>query len=317
MYLAQEAIARTWLGDLAGAEALVTEADAVATATGSRLAEGTALRLRALRGVEAEAAEPIQRAIEAAESDGGGNVAAWAYWAAAVLYNGLCRYADAMSAARSAADNPFDPWNSMWALPELVEAATRAGDDVLALEAVERLVEMTQPCDSDAARGIEARSRALVSRGEEAGDLYREAIDRLTQTGLRPDLARTHLLYGEWLRREGQRVSARQHLRTAYEMLDSIGMHGFAERARRELLATGEKARKRRDDTRDDLTPQEEQIARLARDGHSNPEIGALLFLSPRTVEWHLRKVFTKLQISSRSGLRTAMPRHDREATPA
>jgi len=317
MYLAQEAIARTWVGDFAGAAALVTEADGVAAATGSRLAEGTALRLKALQGVEAEAAEPIARAIEAADADGGGNVAAWAYWAAAVLYNGLGRYAEAAAAARSAADNPFDPWNSMWALPELVEAAARAGDDELALHAVDRLIEMTQPCDNDAARGFEARSRALVSRGEAAGALYREAIDRLMRTGLRPDLARTHLLYGEWLRREGQRVSAREQLRTAYEMLDAIGMHAFAERARRELLATGEKARKRTDDTRDELTAQEVQIARLARDGYSNPEIGALLFLSPRTVEWHLRKVFVKLQISSRGGLRTAMPRQEREPTPA
>jgi len=308
MYLAQHAIACTWVGDFGGAAALISQADGIVAATGSHLADGTDLRLRALQGSEVEAAGPIARAIEEAEADGGGNVAAWAYWAAAVLYNGLSRYDEAASAARKGADNAFDPWNSTWALPELVEAAARRGDHELALEAVERLAETTRPFDNDAARGIEARSRALVSSGEVAGALYREAIERLARTGLRPDLARTHLVYGEWLRREGQRVNAREQLRKAHQMLETIGMHAFAERARRELVATGEKARKRTDETRDDLTPQEEQIAQLARDGLSNPEIGALLFLSPRTVEWHLRKVFAKLQISSRRGLRAAMP---------
>ena len=202
----------------------------------------------------------------------------------------------------------------MWALPELVEAAARAGDAELAREALERLAR------DDAARpapiwalGIEARSRALLSDGAAAERLYREAIDRLGRTRLRPELARAHLLYGEWLRREGRRVDAREQLRTAHDMFDAIGMEAFAERARRELLATGEKVRKRSAETRDELTPQEEQIARLARDGLSNPEIGAQLFLSPRTVEWHLRKVFTKLGITSRRQLRTeASPEDDR-----
>ena len=197
---------------------------------------------------------------------------------------------------------------SVWALPELVEAATRAGDAELARDALERLAETTQPAGTDFALGIEARCRALLSDGAAADDLYREAIERLGRTRLRPELARAHLLYGEWLRREGRRVDAREQLRTAHDLFDAIGMEAFAERARRELLATGEKVRKRSPETRDELTPQEEQIARLARDGLSNPEIGAQLFVSARTVEWHLRKVFAKLGITSRRQLRTALP---------
>ena len=162
-----------------------------------------------------------------------------------------------------------------------------------------------------------ARSRALLSEREAAEDSYAEAIDRLSRTRLRAELARAHLLYGEWLRRQGRRTDARTQLRTAHEMLDTIGMEAFAERARRELVATGAKARKRTVETRDELTPQEQQIASLARDGLSNPEIGARLFLSPRTVEWHLKKVFTKLEISSRMGLHDALRSADREATPA
>ena len=162
----------------------------------------------------------------------------------------------------------------MWALPELVEAAARVGDTELARDALNRLAETTQPAGTEFALGIEARCRALLSDGAAAEELYREAIDRLSRTQLRPELARAHLLYGEWLRREGRRFDAREQLRTAHDMFVAIGMEAFAERARRELIATGEKVRKRSDETRDELTPQEEQIARLARDGLSNPEIG-------------------------------------------
>ena len=183
-------------------------------------------------------------------------------------------------------------------------AAGRLG---LAASALQRLAETTQPSGNDLALGIEARCRALLSEGETAEGLYQEAIDRLGRTQLRPDLARAQLLYGEWLRRQDRRVDARQHLRTAHDMLTAIGMTAFAERARRELMATGEKVRKRTVEAPNDLTAQEALIARLARDGLSNPEISAQLFISTRTVEWHLRKVYAKLGVSSRGQLRRVL----------
>jgi DNA-binding CsgD family transcriptional regulator len=290
-------------GDFGGAASLIAEAESVAAATGSRSDPSVAVLLAGMRGREAEAA-----AIEQAAAGGQEAAASFADWAAAILYNGLARYPEAVAAARLAASDTVWPWPSIWALPELIEAAARAGDADPAREALERFTKMTQPFDTDAALGLEARCRALLSSDADAEPLYREAIDRLSPTQLRPELARAQLLYGEWLRRKGRRVDAREHLRTAHELCTAIGMDAFAERARRELLATGEKARKRSPETRDELTPQEEQIARLARDGFSNPEIGAQLFISPRTVEWHLRKVFTKLGITSRRQLRTALP---------
>jgi len=169
------------------------------------------------------------------------------------------------------------------------------------------VVSATAPCNTDWSLGIQARCRALVSEGETAERLHREAIERLSRTRLRPELARAHLLYGEWLRRENRRTDARGQLRAAHEMLATMGMEAFAERARKELQATGEKVRRRTVETRDDLTAQERQIALLAADGLSNPEIGAQLFLSPRTAEWHLRNVFTKLGIHSRRELAHAL----------
>jgi ATP/maltotriose-dependent transcriptional regulator MalT len=243
--------------------------------------------------------------------------ASWAQWSAAVLYNGLAQYEKAAAAARQATSDTLSPTLSMWALPELVEAAARSGDAELARDALDRLAETTQPAGTDLALGLEARCRALLTDGPAADELYREAIDRLSRTPLRPELARAHLLYGEWLRREGRRLDAREQLRTAHELFDTIGMEAFAGRARRELSVTGEKVRGRRDETRDQLTPQEEQIARLARDGLSNPEIGAQLFISARTVEWHLRKVFTKLGISSRRQLRAALSERGRSVVSA
>jgi DNA-binding CsgD family transcriptional regulator len=196
----------------------------------------------------------------------------------------------------------------MWLLSDLIEAAVRSGKAEHAAGPLERLAEIAEANGTDWALGFLARGRALLSEGETAERLYREAIDRLGRTRIRVSLARTHLVYGEWLRRENRRVDAREQLRVAHAMLAEGGMEAFAERARRELLATGETVRKRSVETLDDLTPQEGQIARLAADGNTNPEIGAQLFLSPRTVEWHLRKVFTKLGISSRRQLRTALP---------
>jgi DNA-binding CsgD family transcriptional regulator len=205
----------------------------------------------------------------------------------------------------------------MWALPELVEAAARTGDTEVARDALERLAEATRPSATEYGLGIEARSRALLSAGAAADGLYREAIERLERTRLRTELGRAYLLYGEWLRRENRRVDARAQLRAAHELFVTIGMQAFAERSRGELHATGEKVRRRTVETRDDLTPQERQIAGLARDGLSNPEIGARLFLSPRTVEWHLRKVFTKLEIHSRHELASALPSSESELAPA
>ena len=304
IHLSALALARAWIGDFAGAASLVAEIDSVVAATGSRFVPGAALRLWALQGREAESAALFASVME---RDAAGAVAIWAHWAAAVLYNGLARYQEAAAAARQATSNTFEYWVSVWALPELVEAAMHVGDAELAREALKRLAETTQPAGTDFALGIEARSRALLSDGTGASDLYRDAIERLSRTRLRPELARAHLLYGEWLRREGRRVDAREQLRAAHHLFGAIGMEAFAERARRELLATGEKARKRSPGTRDELTPQEEQIARLARDGLSNPEIGAQLFISARTVEWHLRHVFAKLDITSRRQLQTAL----------
>jgi DNA-binding CsgD family transcriptional regulator len=307
LFLSQVGVARLWMGDFAGAGAVAAESASVAARTGDRFPPHVVLLLRAMQGREAEAKASIADAIEESAASGQRAAATFAQWAAAVLHNGLAHYKEATSAARQAAGNPFDPWGALWALPELVEAAARLGDAELARDALDRLAVMTQPSGNDPALGIEARCRALLSDGADADDLYREAIDRLGLTRLRPELARAHLLYGEWLRREGRRVEAREQLRTAHELLAAIGMGAFAERARRELIATGEKVRKRGVDTRDQLTPQEEQIARLARDGCTNPEIAAQLFLSARTVEWHLGKVFGKLGVSSRRELTAAL----------
>lgn len=309
LHLSALGLAIAWIGDFAGAESLIAEIDDVAATTGGPAAPWTALRLRALQGREAEASAAIASAIEQAAA-GGEVFVTYAHWAASVLFTGLARYEEAAASARQATSDASEYWVSVWALPELVEAASRIGDVDLALDALERLTESTQAAGNDIALGIEARCRALLTDSASAENLYLEATDRLSRTSLRPELARAHLLFGEWLRREGRRVEAREQLRRAYELFVAIGMEAFAERARRELAATGAKVRRRSPETRDELTPQEEQIARLARDGLSNPEIGAQLFISARTVEWHLRKVFTKLAISSRRQLRTTLPEH-------
>jgi DNA-binding CsgD family transcriptional regulator len=223
-------------------------------------------------------------------------------WTTALLYNGCGRYGEALEAAQRGCEED-DVGLFGWSLVELIEAGVRSGETDAAAAALDRLSARTQASGTDWALGIEAGSRALLSDGSEAERLYREAIDRLAHTRGVVHVARARLLYGEWLRRETRRVDAREQLRAAHEMFSGIGAEGFAERARHELLATGETARKRTDDARAVLTPQEAHIARLARDGLSNPEIGAQLFISPRTVQYHLRKVFLKLDLTSRNQL--------------
>ncbi len=297
------AISATWGGDFAAAASLIAESDTVCELTGSRLAPYAAMFLAGIRGSQAELTSLVEATIAAAEAGGQGAAVTCAHWVTAILHNGLGRYADAFAAAGQArADSHL--YMSMWALPELIEAAVRTSNTEVAAGALERLAESTSVGGTDWALGVEARSRALLSEGEIADRLYREAIERLGRTRMRAELARAHLLYGEWLRRENRRTDAREQLRAAYQMLTAMGMEGFAERARRELLATGETVRKRTVETLTDLTAQEAQIAKLARDGHTNQEIAAQLFISPRTVEWHLGNVFTKLGITSRKDLR-------------
>jgi DNA-binding CsgD family transcriptional regulator len=305
-----------WTGDFAAAAALDAEADAVCEVTGSRAAPFTAMMLASLRGRQADAAELIEGTIAEATAGGQGIAVAYAHWAAAILANGLGRYADALAEARQASEDRSTLYISMWALPELIEAAARTGDTGAAGDALTRLAEFTLAGGTDFGLGVEARSRALLSAGETAENLYREAIERLGRTRLRPELARAHLLYGEWLGRENRRTDAREQLRTAHDMLAAMGAEAFAERARYELLATGEIVRQRTAEPVSTLTAQEAHIARLAADGHTNPEIAAQLFLSARTVEWHLRKIFTKLGIGSRRELRKALSAVPEGRTP-
>jgi ATP/maltotriose-dependent transcriptional regulator MalT len=294
----------------------MAESESISTSTGIQVPPFALLRILGLQGREAEASALIEAVIQQGTAQGQGIGVMVAYWAAAVLYNGLGRYEEAASAAGEVVTNGILPWLSMWALFELVEAAARVGDTDLGRDALDRLAATTQPAGTSFALGIEARSRALLADGDDAEESYRDAIKQFSRTRLRPELARTHLLYGEWLRREGRRVEARERLRTAHEMFVAIGMEAFAERTRRELLAAGATVRRRSPETRDELTPQEEQIARLARDGLSNPEIGAKLFLSRRTVEWHLGKVFAKLGVASRADLRDSLPSAELETAP-
>ena len=310
IHLISLGVATSWSGDFAVADAIVVEADLAAAATGIPLAPNAKMMLSALRGLEADAWPLIATTMEQAAAARQLMGVTCANWAAAILYNGLSRHDEAMKAAL-VCTQIAELWVSVWALPELIEAAVRIDEKTVAREALERLADATEPCSTDWAHGILARSRALLDEGPDTDSLYNEAVERLGRTILRPELARAHLVYGEWLRRRGQRLDARAQLRAAHEMFASIGMEAFAERARRELLATGETVRKRTAEAAasDELTPQEQQIALLAGDGLSNPEIGARLFLSPRTVEWHLRKIFVKLAITSRRQLRNVLSR--------
>ena len=302
-------------GEFAAAAALIEEADAITEATGNAPLGYTSLVLAAWRGREAEALELIEASREDAAGRGEGRAITLAEYATAVLYNGLGRYREALAAAQRASEHD-DLGLFGWALIELVEAAARNREPQLAADALELLSERTGLTGTDWALGIEARSRALLDEGQGAEDLYLEATERLGRCRIKVHLARAHLIYGEWLRRQNRRIDARESLRSAHELFSTMGAEAFAERAARELLATGETARKRTADTRGQLTAQETQIAELAREGHSNPEIGAQLFISPRTVEYHLHKVFTKLEISSRNELQRVLPSETREAQP-
>jgi DNA-binding CsgD family transcriptional regulator len=296
-------------GDLTGATSLVAEHQVALDATGSHLVPYAELGLAALRGRQAEAAALIDATIREANLRGEGIGIAVAEWANAVLNNGLASYETAMQAAQRATAYAVEMVTPSWSTAELVEAAVRSGHNDVAADALRRLAERTTPSGTGWARGVEARSRALLSEGDAAERLYLVSIESLGNTRVRTELARAHLLYGEWLRRERRRVDARAQLRIAHQLLDTMGMEAFAERARRELQATGETARKRTVATHDqELTAQEAHIARMARDGLSNPEIGVRLFISARTVQYHLKKVFTKLGISSRSQLDRVLP---------
>jgi DNA-binding CsgD family transcriptional regulator len=305
--LTAQAILATWWGDFASAATAIDEADSVAEATQTRIAPLGALMLASCRG-RAEAASLIDSTVEALTAAGQGGAVQYAQWVAAILYNGQGRYEQALAAAEQACDDEFELFLSAWALPELIEASVKSGKAQLTGDALERLARSTTAAGTDWALGVEARSRALLAAGDGAEASYREAIERLGRTRFRSEFARAHLLYGEWLRGENRRSDARAELQTAYDMLTGIGMEAFAERARVELLAVGATARKQSVEQREQLTAQEAQIARLARDGLTNPEIGVRLFLSHRTVEWHLHKVFAKLGVTSRRDLRRALP---------
>src|SRR5215469_12602983 len=302
-------------GELAAAAELLDEDRLIADATGNPPVGIDAMTLAACRGQEPEATALIEATVESATARGVGMLVDFADHARSVLYNGLGRHDAARDAARRAFDRDqlgFGPFIA----PELAEAASRTGDDALVRAALDWLSERTRVTPTNWALGIQARLQALLSDGHSAERRYRESIDRLARTRVRTELARAHLLYGEWLRRENRRVDAREPLRAAYQMLDAMGVGGFAGRARRELLATGETVRKRAPqaagaragEAGNALTTQEAQVARLACEGLSNPEISTRLFISPRTVQYHLRKVFTKLGISSRGQLHRVLP---------
>jgi DNA-binding CsgD family transcriptional regulator len=303
-------------GDPARSALFLEEGRMTAEAVGNPPISYTELIVAAWRGDESRATELIEMTAREARARGLRRFGDFAAYGRAVLYNGLGRHAEGRDAARSAFERDH-PGFGPFLVPELAEAAARAGDTASLSSALEWLTERTRATPSDWSLGIEARIRGLMIEGENADAFYRTSIECLKRTPIRTEVARSHLLYGEWLRRQGRRVDARGQLRTAHRMFIDMGMEAFAERTGRELQATGETVRKRSVETRDDLTPQERQIAQLARDGLSNPEIGARLYLSPRTVEWHLRKVFMKLGIHYRQELASALPRSDTELAPA
>ncbi len=293
-----------FVGEVGAAESLVEEAAALGDASDERLVPTYgALSSAAFRGREGDFLRQIDGSTKGFERRGEGLGLTLTYWVTAAAYNGLGRYDLAFEAAAQATVDPHELWFSTFALVELIEAASRSAQAERGLEALAVLSESTQASGTPWALGVEARSRALLSDGDVAEGLYREAIRQLESTPVRLDLARAHLLYGEWLRRQGRRVDARDHLREAYGSFATFGMEAFAERSRVELVATGERARKRTVETLDELTPQEAEVSRLAARGDTNREIAGQLFISPSTVEYHLRKVFQKLGVKTRTQL--------------
>jgi DNA-binding CsgD family transcriptional regulator len=300
-------VVAVWGGDFETARSLGVAEEVVKQVTGTRRASYGDLFLSAYEGRPERALPLITSTAQEAIARGEGLARILADRAASILHLGLGRYVEATEAAARAAEENLGPFTSQ-ALPDLAEAAVRSGQPELAADALRRLHVAAAVGGSDWAAGVEARTQAVVSDGASSEAAYREALALLGRTPLRVELARTRLVYGEWLRREGRRIDARDQLRAAHQVFADLGAEAFAERARRELVATGEKVRKREVDTLNELTPQEAQIARLAREGHTNPEIAAQLFISIRTVEWHLRKVFAKLGIGSRKELAEALP---------
>ena len=304
--LASRAIFDIHSGDLTAAASLVAESRWIAEVTGGEntLTPIPEAWLAAMRGHEKDAEQLIQDTLSDATARGQGVGLNMMHSARAVLCNGLGRYEDALAAAQEAATEPLELGPPKWALAELVEAGVRSGNTDVAASAFEQLAAMTRASGTELARGIEAARSALLREDDTAEQLYREALERLSHTRIRVEFARAQLLYGEWLRRQRRRADARAQLRMAYEALTAMGVEAFADRARRELLATGESVRKRTVETHGEMTAQETHIARLAAEGLTNHEIAAALYLSPRTVEWHLGKVFTKLGVSTRRQLR-------------
>lgn len=290
-------------GERARAAALADEVTAVTEAIGSSLAPYAALAVAAFKGNEADATELIEMSMAEVIHRGEGSGLSFVHWATAVLFNGLGRYQDALVAAQKTREETNASWWGNWGLVELIEAGARCGETDAAADALGRLAETTTASGTKWALGIESRSRALLADGEAAELLYRQSIAALERTRVRVELARVRLLYGEWLRRERRRLDAREQLRSAHDLFGEFGIEAYAERARVELQATGERARKRSPETRGDLTPQEAQISRLAAEGATNQEIAAQLFISPSTVDYHLRKVFRKLGVRSRTQL--------------
>ncbi|HEV3054923.1 MAG TPA: AAA family ATPase [Solirubrobacteraceae bacterium] len=309
--LADRMVVELVSGRIGVATSLAAESVAVVDATGSHLAQRTSITLANWRGQDAEAVALSEARQQDVLQRGEGLWLVADDWGSAQRYNGLGRYEDALAAAERAVADPHGLGPSIWELAELIEAAVRSGQAEHATDPLAQFAELARAAGTEWALGTHARAAAMLAEGAKAERLYRESIERLSRirTPGSQTVARAHLLYGEWLRREHRRVDAREQLRVAHRMLADMGADAFAERARRELQATGETVRKRTVETLDDLTPQEEQVARLAADGQTNPEIGAQLFLSPRTVEWHLSKVFGKLGISSRKQLQSALSR--------